>query len=88
MTDRVTHNNLQSNPNAAYLFLEEGPEFNGKRLTLTLIKEDREDELIEWLRSKTYQEFKERIECVSYFRIDEVLPLVEPAERKEVGAHS
>lgn len=88
MTDKVTHSNLKSNPHAAYLFMEEGPEFNGKRLILSFIKEEQEDELIQSLRSKTYQEFKERIECVAYFRIDEVLSLVEPADRKEVSALS
>jgi hypothetical protein len=41
MADRLTHNNLQSNPHAAYLFMESGDKYVGKRLHLTKIKEDR-----------------------------------------------
>jgi hypothetical protein len=29
MLDRLTHHNLQSNPHAAYLFIEEGPGYRG-----------------------------------------------------------
>ena len=34
MRDRLTHHNLQTNPHAAYLFVEEGPGYKGKRLHL------------------------------------------------------
>ena len=30
MRDRLTHSNIQSNPHAAYLFIENGPGYNGK----------------------------------------------------------
>lgn len=88
MLSRTTCNNLQSNPYAAYLFLEEGPEHNGKRLLLTKIKEEEEGELIESLRKKTYPELKGKIEHVVYFRVDCALPLVEAEEKKEVVAHA
>jgi hypothetical protein len=29
MTDRLTHSNLQSNPHAAYLFMESGEKYEG-----------------------------------------------------------
>ncbi len=32
MRDRLTHHNLQSNPHATFLFMEDGPGYNGKRL--------------------------------------------------------
>jgi len=35
MRERLTHHNLQSNPHAVYLFIEEGPGFGGLRLFLT-----------------------------------------------------
>jgi len=34
MRDRLTHHNLQSNPYATFLFIENGPGYNGRRLFL------------------------------------------------------
>lgn len=34
MRDRLTHHNLQSNPSATFLFIEERAGYNGKRLFL------------------------------------------------------
>jgi len=31
MRDRLSHHNLQSNPHAAYLFIEASPSYQGKR---------------------------------------------------------
>jgi hypothetical protein len=88
MLNRTTYKNLQSNPHAAYLFLEEGPEHNGKRLLLTKIKEEEEGELIESLRQKTYPELKHKVEYLVYFKVDCILPLVETYEKKEAGVHA
>jgi hypothetical protein len=88
MLNRTTHKNLQSNPHAAYLFLEEGPEHNGKRLLLTKIKEEEEGDLIESLRKKTYPELKEKVEHLIYFKVDCVLPLVEVEEREVIAART
>jgi hypothetical protein len=88
MLDRLTYNNLQKNPHAAYLFLEEGPVFNGKRLYLTKIKEEREGEILESLRRTMYPELKEKVEYLVYFKVDEVLPLIEAPEKIEAGARA
>ena len=40
MRERLTHENLKSNPHAAYLFMEKSEKFVGKRLFLTKIKRD------------------------------------------------
>jgi hypothetical protein len=40
MRDRLSHQNLQSNPRAAYIFLEEGRSYRGKRLYLTRSSEE------------------------------------------------
>lgn len=40
MRDRLTHKNLQSNPSAHYLFMENGGYYRGVRLFLKKIKED------------------------------------------------
>ena len=47
MRDRLTHKNLQSNPNATYLFMENGGFYKGTRLFLKKTKEDTNSKLIE-----------------------------------------
>lgn len=76
MADRLTHKNLQSNPHAAYLFIESGEKFVGKRFYLTKIKEEENSELIDTLRRKRYEEHRSKTKYLVYFRIDKVLPLI------------
>lgn len=81
MTDRLTHKNLQSNPHAAYIFVESPSEhFIGKRLYLTMIKEDSDPEAIRRIRwRKTYvvpEEQKNETRFLVYFRVDKILPLI------------
>ncbi|RJP16184.1 MAG: pyridoxamine 5'-phosphate oxidase family protein [Candidatus Abyssobacteria bacterium SURF_5] len=83
ITDKTTHQNLQYNPRATYLFLEEGPEFSGRRLYLTKLREEREGETIEAIRTTIYPELREKIEALVYFRVDEVLPLTGERESKQ-----
>ena len=52
MRDRLTHHNIQSNPHAAYLFIEDGPGYSGKRLFLTKIREEKDSELAEQLKRR------------------------------------
>jgi hypothetical protein len=80
MTDRLTHNNLQSNPSAAYLFMENSGKYDGKRLFLTKIKEEKNTELLKSLRRREYPELKDEDEYLVYFRVDKVLPLVGTGE--------
>jgi len=79
MRDRLSHKNLQSNPKAAYLFLEEGSGYQGKRFFLTKVNEEQDKEKIELLRRRTYVEddrvHQEAIFLV-HFRIDKELPLI------------
>jgi Pyridoxamine 5'-phosphate oxidase len=79
MLDRLSHANLQSNPCAAFLFMEAGEKYIGKRLFLTKIKEEEDQEVIEkFRRKKSYylpdDEKKKRF--LVYFHIDKVLPLI------------
>jgi len=77
MLERLTHKNLQSNPHAAYLFMEEGDKYIGKRLYLIKIREEKNSEFIDTLRRrKDYKEYKDTTRYLVYFRIDKVLPLV------------
>jgi hypothetical protein len=80
MADRLTHKNVQSNPHAAYLFVEAGDKYVGKRLYLTKTREDSDPEVIKTVRRrKTYElpdEDQKRNSFLVYFHIDKVLPLV------------
>jgi hypothetical protein len=80
MMDRLTHKNLQSNPHAAYLFMESGDKYAGKRLYLTKLREETDPEAINKIRwRKTYaapEDEKNRRRFLVYFRIDKVLELI------------
>ena len=75
MTDRLTHHNLESNPHAAYLFVEDEGTYVGKRLFLTKTKEEKNADLIDSIRRKSYPELEGKDEYLVYFQIDKVLPL-------------
>ena len=81
MPHRRTHKNLQENPHAAYLFLETGPGWKGKRLYLTKVREEQDTELLYSLRRRSYPEEKEKQagpRFLVFFRVDNVLPLIGP----------
>ncbi len=75
MIDKLTHQNLQSNPHAAYLFMEEEDRLKGKRLILTKTREEKDSAKIEALRRKEYPHLKGK-EHLVYFKVEKVLPLV------------
>lgn len=80
MADRLSHKNLQSNPQAAYLFVEEGGHYTGRRLYLTMVNEEKDKKKIYDLMrrkdKKSAEAYKEVDKFLVYFRIDKVLPLV------------
>ncbi len=80
MTDRPIHDNLKSNPHAAYLFVENVERYAGKRLYLTKIREETDPDLIEEVRRSRNYDIPEpeqsRTKFLVYFSIDKVLPLV------------
>jgi len=80
MADRLMHKNLQSNPHAAYLFLESGDRFVGKRLYLKKIKEEKNSALIDKIRRRescpVYDKYRDKIKYLVYFRVNKVLPLI------------
>jgi len=75
--DRLTHANLQANPSAVYLFKEEGA-YEGKRLYLTKIREERDSPLIDEIRRRKYKESHGQSESkyLIFFNVDRVLPLI------------
>ena len=76
MRDRLTHNNLQSNPHACYLFIEKGPGYKGKRLFLTKLREEQDSELLQSLRRRQYIDEKDETKYLVFFKTEKVLPLV------------
>ncbi len=80
MADRLMHKNLQSNPHAAYLFLESGDRYVGKRLYLTKMKEEKNSDLIEKIRRReacpAYDKYGNKTKYLVYFHVDKVLPLI------------
>jgi hypothetical protein len=80
MAERKTHENLQSNPHAAYLFKENGKGYFGTRLFLTKIREEKNSEKIpSMVRRKDHlieKELGDSARYLVYFRVDRIVPLV------------
>ena len=76
MRDRLTHHNLQTNPHAAYLFMESGEKFAGKRLFLTKTGEEQDSELLYSLRRKKYSDDEKEAKFLVFFQVDKILPLI------------
>ena len=79
MRDRLTNKNLQSNPFALYLFMEDGAFYKGKRIFLKKIKEDTNSKLIESMSRKRLPPDEDRArgpKFIVYFEITKTLPLV------------
>jgi len=81
MAERLTHENLKSNPYAAYLFSEEEQKYQGKRLYLKKTKEEKNPDLIAQIcRKCDYSHYETRNRYVVYFNIEKVLPLIGSGE--------
>jgi hypothetical protein len=58
MDERLTHENLKSNPWASYLFMEAGGGWSGKRVYLRKLKEEQNEGLIQEICRKCLSRFK------------------------------
>ena len=79
MQERLTHQNLKSNPHAAYMFVEKGEGYSGKRLYLTKIREETNSSLVEMLRKKQpaiCPAHDDSNKYLVHFHVDNVWPLV------------
>jgi hypothetical protein len=76
MRDRLSHQNLLSNPHATYLFREDKSGYYGKRLYLTKIGEEKNaDQIAVLKRRKREQEIEEDLFLV-FFTLEKERPLV------------
>jgi hypothetical protein len=76
MRDRLTHHNLQSNPYATFLFIENGPGYNGKRLYLKKAREENNPELISKIKRRKYTDDDEEPKFLVFFTLEKELPLI------------
>lgn len=78
MRDRTSHNNITANPHAAYLFVEAGKGYKGKRLYLTRTHEETDPARIEALRREGRKEHGQEgaVRFLVHFKVDKVRPLV------------
>jgi len=83
MLDRLTHHNLQTNPYAAYLFIEKKPGYHGKRLFLTKVREEKDTELLRKLqrtRTSPEEEAAKGSRFLVFFKLDKELALIGSGE--------
>jgi hypothetical protein len=78
MADRLCHANVQTNPHASYLFIEAGEGYAGRRLSLTKVKEESDQERIKTLRRRGSPDRCDegKMRFLVYFRVDRVRPLI------------
>ena len=79
MRERLTRQNLKSNPRAAYMFVEKGQGYTGKRLYLTKIREESNTSIVEMFRKKQPEICSPDDDSNKYlvhFQIDDIRPLV------------
>lgn len=79
MRNRLTYNNLRSNPYAAFMFLENGAHYKGVRLFLKKTREDTDPDLIAQMtrRNLTPEEDKAKgPKFLVYFKVETILDLV------------
>jgi hypothetical protein len=79
MRDRLSHANLQTNPHAAFLFMEAGSGYKGKRLYLIKTREEENSELIKELSRRSYAADKEGLnesKFLVFFKLEKERPLI------------
>ncbi len=79
MLERLSYANIQSNPKAAYLFIEHGEGYHGKRLYLARIREESDPAKIKAIKAQRPRSRKDSVQAnkhLVYFTIDRIRPLV------------
>jgi hypothetical protein len=77
MAERLTHENLKLNPHAAYVFVESGTEWSGRRLYLRKVREEVNEEMLNKICSQCdYSQYETGSRFVVYLEIEETRPLL------------
>jgi len=78
MLERLSYSNVQSNPKAAYMFVEQGEGYAGKRLHLTKTGEEKDPKRIKEIKRQhtRTREPDEKVRHLIYFTVDNIRPLI------------
>lgn len=79
MRERLSHQNVQENQNATYLFIEDGPGWRGLRLFLKKIKEETDPALIKSLMRRDLTPEEDQARGPTFlvsFTVEKILPLI------------
>ena len=79
MLERTSYANIKSNPKAAYMFIEKGEGYNGKRLYLIQVGEESDKKRIEEIKSqrpKRHSSTTDAARHFVYFEIERIRPIV------------
>lgn len=83
MRERLSYRNLQTNPHAAFMFIEESAGYQGIRLFLKKIREDNDPEIIQKMtrRNLTLEQDKQKgPKHLVIFSVEMILPLIGTGE--------
>jgi hypothetical protein len=83
MREHLIHLNLQSNPYAAFLFIENASGYRGVRLFLKKIKEETDSDLIARMTRRSLTPEKDQQKgpkFLVYFTVEKILPLIGSGE--------
>ncbi|HML76611.1 MAG TPA: pyridoxamine 5'-phosphate oxidase family protein [Anaerohalosphaeraceae bacterium] len=75
MRPRLSRQNLETNPLAAYMFIENSPGYKGKRLYLRMLKEEKDIDKVNAMR-RSHHGGDEAAATLVYFTIEHIRPLV------------
>jgi len=79
MNDRLSHKNVLENSKAHFLFIETGLGYKGKRISLTMLREEENTDLLVDLCRRCHPkelETKEPKRFLVFFKITKELPLI------------
>lgn len=76
MRDRLSHKNLETNPHAVYLFIEDGPGYKGKRIYMRMVREEKNADQIESLQRRKYVKEINEDRFLVFFELVRERPLV------------
>lgn len=78
MLEKQSYSNIQSNPKAAYMFVEQSEGYTGKRLHLTKTGEETDEERIKQIRQQhsKAKDYEDKVRHLFYFTVDKIRPLV------------
>lgn len=86
MRDRLTHHNLESNPYAAYLFIEKGAGYKGMRMFLKKTGEETDPELIARMTRRHLSPEEDKAKGPKFlvrFSVEKILPLIGSGDKSE-----